>query len=126
MFFHSVKMFRRQQFLKQFCMFHQNRQLILGKNLLGMFCEQPWIAKNRPADHYSITTRSSWINTLAGSLDSASMPEPSMVSHFAGCSTAPCDGNPGCQNTSAPTRICFIGLGSGKPICGYWKCPRSK
>ena len=31
--------------------------------------------------------------------------------HFAGCSTAPFDGNPGCQTTSAPTMIHFIGFG---------------
>ena len=42
-----------------------------------------------------------------------------MVSHFAGCSTAPFDRKAGCQSTSAPIMIPFIGLGSGKPICGY-------
>ena len=42
---------------------------------------------------------SSWINSPAGSSASASIPEPSMVSHFAGCSTAPFDRKAGCQST---------------------------
>src|SRR5438876_552494 len=45
-------------------------------------------------------------------------PEWSMVSHFAGCSTTPFDGSAGCRSTSVPTMIPFIGVGSGKPICG--------
>jgi len=64
---------------------------------------------------------SSWIHIPARSLGSASMPVPSMVSHFAGCSTVPFDGHPGCPSTSAPTMISLIGLGSGKPLCTYWK-----
>jgi hypothetical protein len=31
------------------------------------------------------------------------------------------DGNRGCPSTSVPTMIPFFGLGSGKPICGYWR-----
>src|SRR5712671_4630594 len=64
---------------------------------------------------------SSWINTRVASLGSESMPEPSMVSLFVGCSTTPFDGNAGCRSTSAPIMIRFIGLSSGKPICGYWR-----
>ena len=82
------------------------------------------------ASHYRPAKNSggpSWLTFIGhlkdslGSLGSASMPEPSMAWHFAGCSTAPFDGNPGCQSTSAPTMIHFIGLGSGKPICGSWR-----
>src|SRR5271157_2024380 len=64
---------------------------------------------------------SSWINTPAASLGSASMRERSMVSHSVGCSTAPFEANPGCRTTSAPTTIRSIGSTNGKPICGYWR-----
>src|SRR5437773_995993 len=43
---------------------------------------------------------SSWINTRAASWGSESMPEPSMVSLFAGCSTTRFEGNAGCRSTS--------------------------
>ena len=42
--------------------------------------------------------RSSWINIPAGSLASASMRDPSMVSPFVGCSTVPFEGNAGCRS----------------------------
>jgi putative transposase len=60
----------------------------------------------------SATLRTYWALVVvdqytAESLGSASMPEPSTVSHSAGCSTAPFDGNRGCPSTSAPTMIPF-------------------
>ena len=42
---------------------------------------------------------SSWINIRAGSLASASMGDPSMVSPSVGCSTVPFEGNAGCRST---------------------------
>jgi hypothetical protein len=42
---------------------------------------------------------SSWINTRAGSLGSASMRARSMASHSVGCSTAPFEGIAGCRST---------------------------
>ena len=59
------------------------------------------------------------VRLLGGKLRLRQVVRLSEDGHYAGCSTAPFDGNAGCQSTSAPTTIPFIGLRSGKPICGY-------